>query len=163
MKLLFIIIAAAVFLLPLSGTTQAEEQDKTASEKASDAWDKTKQTSKKAAQTVTKTTKNAANAIVETLTPDADARHVQVRLTGSGIEMPKTVTAGKTAFVVKNTAKEDQNFEVIGEGIDREFVFDISPGQTKTLQTNLKRGKYKAQAIRKNGKEKRFEINLTVK
>jgi iron uptake system EfeUOB component EfeO/EfeM len=154
MKTLLTVIVAVAFA-GFAAQAQDEQQDKT-------AWEKTKEAARDAGHAVAKTTKNAANAVVETLTPDKDAHHVNVRLTGDSIDMPKSVPAGKTAFVVKNTATEKQNFEIQGEDIDRGFVFALGPDETKTLQTTLKRGKYKAYAIRKNGEEKRFEINLTV-
>ena len=150
---LTVAVAIAVALFAAHG--EDAQQNKT-------TWEKTKDTAKDAGHAVADTARSAANAVVETLTPDKDAHHVNVRLTGASIDMPKSVPSGKTAFVVKNTANEKQSFEIQGEGIDRGFLFALGPDETKTLQTTLKPGKYKAYAIRKNGEEKRFEINLTV-
>lgn len=152
----FITGIAVVVLLPFVARAENEQQDKS-------TWEKTKEATKDAGQTVAKTSKDVAGAIVETVTPDKDARRVNVDLTGDGIDMPKSMRAGKTAFVVKNRAHEKQNFEIRGDGIDREFVFNISPDETKTLQTTLKRGRYQAYAIRKDGKEHRYQIHLTVR
>jgi hypothetical protein len=163
MKTLLSLIVTGTLMTTAVLAAENEDQEKTAGQKASDAWQTTKQTTKEAAHAVAKTTKNAADAVVETLTPDKDARHVQVSLSRSSIDMPTTLKPGKTAFVVKNVGKEKENFGITGEDIDREFVFALSPQETKTLQATLKRGHYKAYCTAKDDKSKRTEVNLKVR
>lgn len=157
-SLLAVVVAALALTIPL----QAETEKETTSQKADKTWSKTKEVAKEAGQAVADTTKKAAGAVVEVLTPDKDAHQVQVNLTGARIEMPRRISAGKNAFVVRNTSKEKQNFEIQGESVERGFLFAVDPNQTKTLQATLKRGKYKAYAIKKDGKNERYDIGLTV-
>jgi hypothetical protein len=156
----------ALFLATLLTTAMArgasDEEEKSTSEKASDTWQTTKKKTKEAAHEVAQATRNAGDAVVETLSPDKDARHVEVTLSHSSIGMPSTLKPGKTAFVVKNAGKEKENFGITGEGIDREFIFALSPNDTKTLQVTLKRGRYHVYCTAKGGKKHRTEMNLRV-
>ena len=115
------------------------------------------------ARATSKQAKRLADDFVETLTPDADARKIEVRLTSNGISMPKSVPAGKTAFVVKNVGKEKQNFEVEGDRIGKKFRVALAPQETKVFQMTLKPGKYKAYCTGLNGEKKRVEVSLTVR
>ena len=69
---------------------------------------------KKAAQTIANGAKRAADKVVDAVTPDSDARAVNVTVNGDHIDMPTQLKAGKTAFVVKNEGSTVQNFEVEG-------------------------------------------------
>lgn len=160
---LFFYSAIAGALLTSTLPAQTSDQDKSTGEKLSDAWNATKQTTKKAARKVANASTNAAHAVVETVAPDKDARRVEVTLTRDSLDMPKTAKAGKTAFVVKNSANEKQDFEITGAGIDREFVFALLPGETKTLQVTLDPGKYKASCTVKDPKTRRMTVHLTVR
>lgn len=160
---IFLYSAIAGALMTSTLPAQTSDQDKSTGDRVSDAWDATKQTTKKVARKVANTTTNAAHAVVETVTPDKDARRVEVTLARDNLDMPKTIKAGKTAFVVKNSANEKQDFEITGEGIEREFVFALSPGETKTLQVTLEPGKYKAYCTAKDHKTHRMTVNLTVR
>src|SRR3954447_3263961 len=155
MKTLFTVLFA-ITLSALMARAENEDHQK-------GALEKTKEAAKDAGHAVVSTTRNVADAVVETFSPDKNARRVRVNLGTDGIEMPKSLPAGKTVFVVKNTAKENRNFEIQGGGMDRAFVFSLGPNDTKNLQTDLKRGKYRAFCIAKNGKTQRFRANLTVK
>jgi hypothetical protein len=66
---------------------------------------------------------------------------VGVRLTGRAIQMPRSVGPGRTAFVVTNRGKENQGFQISGQGIDRKF--SLSPNETKTMEVDLKSGSYR--------------------
>jgi iron uptake system EfeUOB component EfeO/EfeM len=156
-KLLYVIAASALL------ATVAFAQSESPSQKDSTAWDKTKQKTKEAAHDVAATSRNVAGAVVETVAPDKDARRVKVDLTGDSLDMPRSVKSGKTAFVVKNSGMEKQNFEITGKGIDREFVFAISPKETKTLQVDLQPGHYKALCTVTDHKTRKMKINLVVR
>ena len=99
---------------------------------------------KEAAETVAHGAKKAADTVVDAVTPDSDARRVDVTMTEDRIDIPTQLKPGKTAFVVKNSGKTAQNFEVEGRKIDRKFITAPNPGETKVLHVNLKRGTYTA-------------------
>ena len=158
------ILAGATSVVALQVYAQNKEKDKTVSEKASDAWDTTKQTTKDAAHAVADTTRKAAHAVKEALTPDPDANKVNVTVTDDGIDLQKSVESGKTAFVVKNSGKEKHNFQVRGHGVDEKFLLALDPDQTKVLHVDLKPGKYKAACLMTGGdKDKEIQVNLTVR
>lgn len=159
--LLSMILAGAISIVVAQA--QTEEKDKTAGEKTSEAWDKTKEATKDAGRAVADTTKKATKAVVDALTPDADARKVNVTLMEHRIDMPKSVEPGKTAFVVKNSGKEKHNFEVEGQGIEEKFFLALGPDETKVLHVNLKTGTYKVYCPMKDHEKKGMEVKLTVR
>jgi hypothetical protein len=137
-----------LFSIIVAGAVSASvAQAQTAGEKAAEAWDQTKQTAKAAGHAVAKTTKKAANAVADALTPDSDARRVDVTLAEDRIDMPTSAEPVKTAFVVKNDSKEKRNFEIQGRGIDRKFLAPVGAGETKVLHVNLKPGTYSAYSV----------------
>ena len=77
----------------------------------------------KAARTVAHGVKNAADTVEDAVSPDSDARRVDVTVNDNRIDMPTRLKPGKTAFVVKNAGKTTQNFEVEGRSIDRKRSF----------------------------------------
>src|ERR1035437_5907203 len=93
---------------------------------------------KKAARTVAHGVKKAADTVEDAVTPDSDARRVDVTVTEERIDMATRLEPGKTAFVVKNGGTTTQNFEVEGRGVDRKFVTPPNPGETKVLHVTLK-------------------------
>ena len=154
------------------GVAQAAE--KTVAEKTEEVWDETKKKTKEVSKAVVKTTKETSKAVVkktkETVkaiehsmdTPDADARKVEVTITDAGVQMPRSLRAGKTAFIVANTGKQKHNFEIEGENLDKSFWFAIAPKDSKTMQVDLKPGTYEAHcSVDEHGKEAR--VRLTVK
>ena len=118
---------------------------------------------KKAAETVAHGAKKAADTVVDAVTPDEDARRVDVTVTDDRIDMPTQLKPGKTAFVVKNAGKHARNFEVEGKDIDRKFVAAPGPGQTKVLHATLKRGTYTAYSPGKDKDKRTAEVTLHVK
>jgi iron uptake system EfeUOB component EfeO/EfeM len=153
-------LIGAFAMVPLQA--QAEEKDKSVSEKASDAWEATKEKTKEAGHAVAEETKKATDAVVDAVTPDSDANKVNVTVSEDSIDMPKSVESGKTAFVVKNSGKEKHNFKVHGKGIDKKFLLAIGPGDTKVLHVDLKPGKYKASVLMTDHEDKTVDVNLTV-
>ena len=139
-------------------------EDKSVGEKSAEVWDQTKQTTKAVTRTVAKTTKEAVNRVEAAIRePDADARKVNVTVNDKGVQMPKSLQAGKTAFLVTNTGKEAHNFEIEGQAIDKSFWFALAPKQTKTMQVNLKPGTYEADRTVDGHAAKEKNVQVVVK
>jgi len=132
--------------------------DKTIGEKTSDALQKAGEKTKEAGKAVVSETKKAVDAVKDAVTPDADARRVDVTLEDKRVELPKQIPAGKTAFVVKNSAGMKQNFRIRGEGVDKRFLMDVDPNQSKTLNIDLKPGTYKVHVPDSNGPEATLQV-----
>lgn len=115
----------------------------------------------KAAETVAHGAKKAADTVVDAVTPDADARRVDVVVNNDRVDMPTSVSPGKTAFVVKNEGDTAQNFEVEGASVDRKFAAPPAPGETKVLHVTLKRGTYAIYS--RNGDQRGQKMTLHVK
>jgi uncharacterized cupredoxin-like copper-binding protein len=158
-KTFFAVILGAAFSFTLA---QAEE--KTVSEKSAAAWDKTKETAKEVSDAVVKKTKETVAAVEHKIDqPDADARKVAVKMTDQGVQMSRSLSAGKTAFLVTNTGKQNHNFKITGNNLDESFWFTIAPGGDKTMQVDLKAGTYEAVcSVDAHGK-KEPKVKLTVK
>lgn len=118
---------------------------------------------KNVAKTAAHGAKNVANNIADAVTPDADARRVDVTMTDNSIDMPTTLEPGKTAFVVKNNGKNTQNFAVTGPNTNRRFVTAPGPGETRVLHVTLKRGKYTAYLPGTDKNKRAAETSLSVK
>ncbi|HEX8281136.1 MAG TPA: cupredoxin domain-containing protein [Chthoniobacterales bacterium] len=139
-------------------------EDKTASEKTAEAWDATKKTTKDVTRKVVNKTKDAASTAEAAISkPDEDARKVQVTVTDKGVQMPKTLPPGKTAFIVRNTGKQEHGFEIKGQALEKSFWFDIAPGSTKTMQVDLKAGSYEADCRTDEHQGKELKTQVTVK
>jgi glucose dehydrogenase/uncharacterized cupredoxin-like copper-binding protein len=95
-------------------------------------------------------------------TPAAAADAVQVTLTEFAIDMPKELPAGSTTFEVSNAGTIEHNFEVEGQGIEREFEQNLQPGETKTLQVDLQPGTYEVYCPVGNHAEQGMRLELTV-
>ena len=145
----------------LSFSAAAEE--KTFGEKAGDTFEKAAQKTKEAGRAVADTTRKAAESATDALTPDKDARKVEVTLTEDKISMPKSLNSGKTAFVVTNSGKEKHNFEIEGQGIEKKFMLNLGPNDTKTLNVDLKPGTYKVRCPIGDHAHEGMMLNLTVK
>ena len=116
-----------------------------------------------AARTVAHGVKKAADTVEDAVTPDSDARRVDVTVTDDRIDMPTQLRPGKTAFVVKNAGKTTQNFEVEGRSVDRTFASAPNPGQTKVMHVILKRGTYTAYSPGKDESKRTAEVTLRVR
>ena len=155
--------------------TLAQAEEKTISEKSAEAWDATKKKTKEVSKAVVETTKETSQAVVkktkETVkaiehsidTPDADARKVEVTINDGGVQMPRSLRAGKTAFIVKNNGKQDHNFEIEGENLEKSFWFSITPKNSKTMQVDLKPGTYEAHCSVDEHADKETRVKLAVK
>jgi hypothetical protein len=129
-----VLLAAAVSVAVVRAEDKEKKEDETLAEKASETLDKSKEKTKEVSRAVVDTTKRAADAMVDALTPDADARKVDVKLSDEAIAMPTELESGKTAFVVRNAGKEKHNFEVEGQGIDKKFFAAIEPDKIRHAQ-----------------------------
>jgi uncharacterized cupredoxin-like copper-binding protein len=132
--LISIILAAAISVV----IAQAQGVGDRAAAAAQDTAD----TAKNVGRSVARGTENAANTVVEALTPDRDARRVNVTMSEYKFDMPTTLKPGKTAFIVKNVGRKTHNIEIKGNGIDQKFAHNLRPGQTRVLHVVLRRGTY---------------------
>jgi uncharacterized cupredoxin-like copper-binding protein len=71
-----------------------------------------------------------------------EGQKIEVAMTEYKFDMPTTVKAGKTTFVIKNVGKRAHNFEIKGQGISEKLAVNPKPQQTETLQVDLKPGSY---------------------
>ena len=131
-------------------------------EKAKDVAEDAAETAKDVGHKVVKGTKKVVNKVVDAVTPDPDARRVDVTLSDDKIDMPTSLETGKTAFVVKNTGNEKHNFAVRGKDGTHEFMVDLQPNETKVLHVQLKRGTYSAYSPVDGHPKKGTETTLTV-
>lgn len=161
MKLFLAVGAAALFVLT-AGQLRAEE--KTVSEKSSEAWEKTKETTKEVGNAVAKKTQEIVAAVEDKIDkPDADARKVDVKINDTKIQMPKSLQAGKTAFVVTNTGKQKHNFQIEGNNLEKKFWLALAPNATKTMQVELKAGSYEVDCPLKEHASNAVKTQVTVK
>ena len=155
---ILVVACSAIAVMPL------EAQEKSASQKTAEVWSKTKETTRDVSRTVAKKTRETVNRVEAAVRePDADARKVDVKVNDKGVQMPKSLSAGKTAFVVTNTGKEPHNFEIEGSGMEKSFWFALSPNQTTTMQVDLRPGTYDAVCTAEAHGGKERKIQLTVK
>jgi hypothetical protein len=130
---------------------------------AKDVAKTTAEKTKEAAKTVAHEAKKTADKVADALTPDSDARRVDVTIDGDSVDMPTDLQPGKTAFVVKNNGKTTPNFEVSGRDVDRKFVAPPGPGETKVLHVTLERGTtYTVYSTTDDGKRTK-KMTLSVK
>jgi len=150
---------STIIVLALSvGVAWAEGPVEKAGEVATDAVD----TAKNVGHKVVKGTKEVVHKVVGAVTPDPDARRVDVTLSDDKIDMPTSLEPGKTAFVVKNTGIEKHNFVVHGDDGSHKFTADLPPNETKVLHVHLKRGTYTAYSPVDGSRKKGTETTLTV-
>jgi uncharacterized cupredoxin-like copper-binding protein len=71
-----------------------------------------------------------------------EGQTVNVTMTEYQFDMLTTVKAGKTTFVIKNAGKRVHNFQIKGEEINEKLSVNPKPGQTQTLEVDLKPGTY---------------------
>jgi uncharacterized cupredoxin-like copper-binding protein len=92
-----------------------------------------------------------------------EGQKVEVTMTEYKFDMPATVKAGKTTFVIKNAGKRVHNFEIKGEGISEKLATNPKPQQTQTLQVDLKPGTYAITCPVDFHTQKGMKTTLTVK
>jgi len=120
-------------------------------------------TAKNVGHATVRHTKEAVDTVADALTPEPDARRVDVTMTEYKFDMPTELKPGKTAFVVKNTGKKRHNFEIKGAGIDRKFQRNLGPNETKVLHVVLARGTYEVTCPVDFHPQKGMKTTVTVK
>jgi uncharacterized cupredoxin-like copper-binding protein len=108
-------------------------------------------------------TKDAVDTVTDALTPEPDARRVDVTMTEYKFDMPTELKPGKTAFVVKNAGKRKHNFEIKGASTDRKFQKNLAPGDTRVLHVVLERGTYEVTCPVDFHPQKGMKLTVTVK
>jgi uncharacterized cupredoxin-like copper-binding protein len=88
---------------------------------------------------------------------------VNVTMSEYKFEMPASVKAGKTEFVVKNAGKRVHTFAIKGNGIDQKISPNPKPGETATLMVDLKPGTYAISCPVDFHTAKGMKMTLTVK
>jgi len=71
------------------------------------------------------------------------AATVEVRLSEYAIEMPPTLPAGPTTFLVRNEGHKSHSFKIEGPKIDGQLEAIVRPGETGSLELTLQPGEYK--------------------
>jgi len=120
-------------------------------------------TAKNVGHATVRHTKEAVDTVANALTPEPDARRVDVTMTEYKFDMPTELKPGKTAFVVKNTGKRKHNFEIKGAGIDRKFQKNLGPNETRVLHVVLERGTYEVTCPVDFHPQKGMKTEVTVK
>jgi len=156
MKTLTLILAMSTLALVNARAESIPEQ-------AADAADTAARTAGNVAHAAVRHTKEAVNTVTDALTPESGARHVNVSLTEDRIDMPTSIGPGRTAFIVHNSGRQKQNFEVVGHDTDRKFLSDVQPGQTKVLHVDLHRGNYRAYFPTDRHEQRAAEVHFHVR
>ena len=73
-----------------------------------------------------------------------DSENVAVVINDSRIDVPDTVAAGPTTFEITNRGTERHSLAIAREGGEAEADLDaeLGPGETATLEYDLKEGRY---------------------
>ena len=88
---------------------------------------------------------------------------VNVTMSEYKFEMPASIKAGKTEFVVKNAGKRVHTFAIKGNGVDQKISPNPKPGETATLAVDLKPGTYEVTCPVDFHTAKGMKTTLTVK
>ena len=88
---------------------------------------------------------------------------VNVTMSEYKFEMPASIKAGKTEFVVKNAGKRVHTFAIKGNGVDQKISPNPKPGETATLTADLKPGTYEITCPVDFHTAKGMKMTLTVK
>jgi uncharacterized cupredoxin-like copper-binding protein len=156
---LIMLACAAAFTFTAA---QDNKSDKTTVQKTKELVKKAEDKTVAAGHAVVNGTKKAGRAMVDAVTPDSDAAKVEVKINDSGIDMPKKVAAGKTAFVVNNTGTEKHNFRIQGNGVDEKFLMAVATKDTKVMHVQLKPGTYEVTCPVKAKEGNSMKHTLTV-
>jgi len=106
-------------------------------EKAKDTAENAAEATKDAAKSTAKSVKKAVKSVTSETT-----HRVNVTMTEYHFDMPSTTRPGLTTIVIKNAGRKEHAFEIKGQGIDQKLSPNPKPGQTGTLQIDLKPGTY---------------------
>jgi uncharacterized cupredoxin-like copper-binding protein len=90
------------------------------------------------------------------------AAPVDIHLTEYKVEMPKTLPAGPTTFVIHNDGAKTHSFKIEGPGIDQLLSTPVKPQTTGTMEITLQPGEYKVYCPIGNHSAKGMTLPLTV-
>ena len=94
--------------------------------------------------------------------PQKDAAPVEVHLSEYAIDMPHTLPAGPTTFVVHNDGKKTHSFKIEGPGIDELLSAPVKPKKSGNLQVTLLPGEYKVYCPIGSHEPRGMKMTLTV-
>lgn len=94
--------------------------------------------------------------------PPVGGTVVEVTLTEWRIDMPASLPAGMTTFKVTNAGTVAHNFRIIGQGIEKQFDSNLQPGETNTMQVELKAGSYEVDCPVAGHADQGMKLELTV-
>ena len=87
---------------------------------------------------------------------------VEVHLHEYAVDMPHTLPAGPTTFVVHNDGGKVHSFKIEGPGLEELMASPIQPGTTGTLKVTLQPGEYKVYCPVGSHEAKGMTIKLEV-
>ena len=83
-------------------------------------------------------------------------------LTEFVVDMPESLPAGPTTFVVTNDGTIEHSLEIEGQGIEEALEPHLQPGETGELTVDLQPGSYEAYCPIGNHQEQGMSVELTV-
>jgi plastocyanin len=87
---------------------------------------------------------------------------VEVRLTEYTVDMPHTLPAGPTTFLIRNEGKNTHSFRIEGPGIAEMLSAPVRPRKEASLQVTLQPGDYKVYCPVGSHESKGMTMTLTV-
>ena len=94
--------------------------------------------------------------------PVTGSQTINVNETEFKLDMPGTVKAGMVTFNVTNKGAIPHSLEIQGQGIDQKLPSTLQPGQSGSLQVDLKPGTYMVFCPVDDHKGAGMMVNLTV-
>ncbi len=94
--------------------------------------------------------------------PVTGSQTVNVTETEFKLDMPSSVSAGLVTFNVTNHGTVAHSLEIQGQGMDQSLPALLQPGQSGSLQVNLKPGSYMVFCPVDDHKGSGMLVNLTV-
>lgn len=90
------------------------------------------------------------------------AAPVEVHLSEYAVDMPHTLPAGPTAFLVHNDGKKTHSLKIEGPGLDELLSAPVKPRATASLQVTLQPGEYKVYCPIGSHEPRGMKMTLTV-
>ncbi|MDX1582133.1 MAG: hypothetical protein R3338_00875 [Thermoanaerobaculia bacterium] len=116
-----------------------------------------------AVETTTVDVDTTDTSVAEDVDVRPSAEHtVDVVLTSFDIEMPETLPAGSVLFVVSNESDMEHNFEIEGQGIEKELEENLQGQEVKMLKVDLVPGEYRVYCPIGDHASQGMDMNVTV-
>jgi uncharacterized cupredoxin-like copper-binding protein len=87
---------------------------------------------------------------------------VNVTLSDFKIDMPPSIPAGPTNFVVRNNGNSAHNFKIEGGSMNEQLPADLMSGEVRTLHVDMAPGTYTIYCPVRDHKDKGMKMQLTV-